>query len=391
MSAGTCRGGQAPAARPRRARGRRSRRARARLVALAQQHAERAITLASIARRRGEAPAQQRRGRARSRLIVRARARCSAASIRSRSTPRASRACLDPARCPTARARACPGRTGARSGRRRGALLDQRLRSPRSTSRDRCPCRSRWRAHLRPRALAAVQVAVRERERLAATGSAAPDGSSRLDQRQAACYAARLRLPRPPSPTAWSAGSSRGSIALTEVAVDAQGGVDLGLDLLGHVRVLVEERLGVAASLTEPLLAVGEERARLGDDVVLDAVVEQAARGRDPLAELDVELGLLERRRDLVLDDLDPNPVADRLGAVLDRLDPADVQPLGGIELQRPTARLASPGEPNITPTFSRIWFVNTHSVWVRLRPPVSLRIACDIIRACTPTVWSPI
>ena len=48
-------------------------------------------------------------------------------------------------------------------------------------------------------------------------------------------------------------------------------------------------------------------------------------------------------------------------------------------------------GEPNITPTFSRIWLVNTHSVCVRLRLPVSLRIACDIIRACTPTVWSPI
>ena len=55
--------------------------------------------------------------------------------------------------------------------------------------------------------------------------------------------------------------------------------------------MLVEERLGVVAPLAEPLVVVGEERAGLGDDVVLDPEVEDAARGRDALAELDVELG----------------------------------------------------------------------------------------------------
>ena len=69
-----------------------------------------------------------------------------------------------------------------------------------------------------------------------------------------------------------------------------------------------------------------------------------------------------ERRRDLVLDDLHAHPVADRLGAVLERLDPSDVEALGRVELQRPATRLVS-GEPNITPTFSRIWLVNTHRV----------------------------
>ena len=61
---------------------------------------------------------------------------------------------------------------------------------------------------------------------------------------------------------------------------------------------------------------------------------------RDALAELDVELRLAERRRDLVLDDLDADAVADRLGAVLERLDAADVEPLGRVELQRAAARL---------------------------------------------------
>ncbi len=43
---------------------------------------------------------------------------------------------------------------------------------------------------------------------------------------------------------------------------------------------------------------------------------------------------------DLVLDDFDPDPVADRLGPFLQGLDAADVEPLRGVELQRPAARL---------------------------------------------------
>src|SRR5215216_4920830 len=39
-------------------------------------------------------------------------------------------------------------------------------------------------------------------------------------------------------------------------------------------------------------------------------------------------------------------------------------------------------GEPNMTPTFSRIWLTNRHSVCVRFRLPASLRMAWDIIRA---------
>src|SRR3712207_8342727 len=56
--------------------------------------------------------------------------------------------------------------------------------------------------------------------------------------------------------------------------------------------------------------------------ILLEPEVEDAARRGDPLAELDVELGLLERRRDLVLHDLDADAVADGLRALLERLDP---------------------------------------------------------------------
>ena len=44
-----------------------------------------------------------------------------------------------------------------------------------------------------------------------------------------------------------------------------------------------------------------------------------------------------------------------------------------------------------MTPTFSRIWLTKRHSVCVRFRLPASLRIAWLIMRAWTPTVWSPI
>ena len=123
---------------------------------------------------------------------------------------------------------------------------------------------------------------------------------------------------------------------------------------------------------------------------MLDPKVYKTAGCGDALAELDVELGLAEWRGKLVLDDLHTHPIADRLGAVLERLDAPDVEALGGIELQRAPTRL-SLGEPNMTPTFSRIWLVRMQSVCVRFRLPASLRIAWDIIRACAPTVWSPI
>src|SRR5919198_3659712 len=125
-----------------------------------------------------------------------------------------------------------------------------------------------------------------------------------------------------------------------EVAVDAERLVDLALDLLGDLDVLGEERLGVVAPLAESLVAVGEERTGLRHDVVLDAEVDEAAGSRDALAELDVELGLAERRRDLVLDDLHAHAVADRLGALLERLDATDVQALRRVELERATTGL---------------------------------------------------
>ena len=45
------------------------------------------------------------------------------------------------------------------------------------------------------------------------------------------------------------------------------------------------------------------------------------------------------------------------VGALLDRVDSADVQPHRGVELQRPPPVVVS-GLPNMTPIFSRSWLV---------------------------------
>ena len=100
-----------------------------------------------------------------------------------------------------------------------------------------------------------------------------------------------------------------------------------------------EMGLGVLAALAEADAVEGEPGAGLLDDAGLDAEVDQFARLGDAFAVHDVELDLLERRSDLVLDHLDPRLVADDLVAVLDRADAADVEPDGGVELQRVAAR----------------------------------------------------
>src|SRR5690606_40335745 len=74
------------------------------------------------------------------------------------------------------------------------------------------------------------------------------------------------------------------------------------------------------------------------DQLGFHAHLDQFAFARDAFAIEDLGDHLLERRRQLVLDDLDPGLVADDLVALLDRADAADVQAHRGIELQRVAA-----------------------------------------------------
>src|SRR4051812_15254314 len=98
--------------------------------------------------------------------------------------------------------------------------------------------------------------------------------------------------------------------------------------------MLAQVSLGVLAALADALAVIGEPRARLLDHAGLVAEIDQLAGLADAFAVHDVELDDLERRRDLVLDHLDPGLVADHVVAVLDRADAADVEPDRGVELE---------------------------------------------------------
>ncbi len=83
----------------------------------------------------------------------------------------------------------------------------------------------------------------------------------------------------------------------------------------------------VVLALADLLAVVGIPGAGFVDELVGDAEFDDFPLVRDALAVEDVEEGFLERRRDLVLDDLDLGFVADDLVALLDRADAADVLP----------------------------------------------------------------
>ncbi len=121
-------------------------------------------------------------------------------------------------------------------------------------------------------------------------------------------------------------------------------GLDLREDLLDEVGVLREEARRILTALAEALVAEAEVRAGLLDDLLLERDVEHRPLPGNPGAVDDVELGLLERRRDLVLDDLDADAIAERLGAVLERLDPAGCRVARRSRTSARGRRASSPG-----------------------------------------------
>src|SRR5262245_58197261 len=110
-------------------------------------------------------------------------------------------------------------------------------------------------------------------------------------------------------------------------------------DFAGDVRVLFQKLLGILAALTDPLAVIREPGAGFLNHAGLDAEIDQFAGLRDALSVHDVEFDLLERRRQLVLDQLHARLVADNLIALLDRSDAADIEAHGSIEFQRVAAR----------------------------------------------------
>src|SRR4029079_8271611 len=86
----------------------------------------------------------------------------------------------------------------------------------------------------------------------------------------------------------------------TENLLGDQPGIlpDRQLDAAGDLRIGLEERFGVLTALADALAVIGEPGAGLLHHAGLDAEVEDLAGFGDAFAVHDVELDLLERRRE---------------------------------------------------------------------------------------------
>ena len=111
-------------------------------------------------------------------------------------------------------------------------------------------------------------------------------------------------------------------------------------DLLGGLGVLEHPLAGVVPALGDALALPGVVATRTSRCTPASLPRSTISPGQfTPGAVHDLELGLAERRGDLVLDHLHPGLGADRHVAVLHHADLADVQPHAGVELQRVAAR----------------------------------------------------
>src|ERR1700722_103717 len=106
------------------------------------------------------------------------------------------------------------------------------------------------------------------------------------------------------------------------------------LDPVGHFRIGLQERFAVFPALTESYAVEREPSAPLLHHAGLDAKVDQFTRLGHAFSIHDVKLDLLERRRHLVLDHLDPRLIAYHLLALLDRADTANVEADGSVKLE---------------------------------------------------------
>src|SRR5580700_8118129 len=113
---------------------------------------------------------------------------------------------------------------------------------------------------------------------------------------------------------------------------------DRHFDFGRDIGIGLEEAFGVLAALADALAVIGEPGAGFLHDAGLDAEIDQFAVLGDALPIHDVELDLLERRRQLVLDHFYAGLVADHLVALLDGADAADIEADRGIEFERMAA-----------------------------------------------------
>src|SRR5690606_14099506 len=101
---------------------------------------------------------------------------------------------------------------------------------------------------------------------------------------------------------------------------------------------VLDREFGGVAALADKFAFERNPRAALFENLMLEAEVEQRARGGNAFVEHDVEFGFGERRSDLVLNNFDLGAVAHNFAVGrLDLIAAADVDAHAGEELERAT------------------------------------------------------
>lgn len=107
----------------------------------------------------------------------------------------------------------------------------------------------------------------------------------------------------------------RGFLRLLGLIVPLQNCPNLAVDLLGDLGILPNELAGIVLALADAHVTVGEPGARLVDDIIFDADVDQLALLGDALAVQDIEFRIFKGRRNLILDHFRSRAAADDIGA----------------------------------------------------------------------------
>ena len=110
------------------------------------------------------------------------------------------------------------------------------------------------------------------------------------------------------------------------------------LDLRTHFRVIAQILLRILSALPDLIAVISIPGTALIDDIILRRQIQDISHHGNTLAEHDIKFRLLKRRRDLILNHLHPRSVTDHFSALLQGLDPSDIQTNGRIELQSASA-----------------------------------------------------
>src|ERR1022692_1211036 len=139
----------------------------------------------------------------------------------------------------------------------------------------------------------------------------------RVERRDPSC----TRIERPYLAAAQMLGLFGVATAIHGCLLRNQLGANLAFEVRRDFRMLLQEDTGIVLALSDAFALVAVPGTGFFHHIVQNAELDELAFLGDAGAVHDLELGLAERRRHLVLDDFDASERSDHFLAALDRAD----------------------------------------------------------------------